>query len=210
MSFQEKYLSCHILLTDQISLSDFRCFLKYLAIYVLKLFAIQFVTSQTLKFVLVFLSSRFSTWKKVYNKNWNISRTSTAFSKEVQKPLVLVKDRILQKFYGSFFLSFKNQFPCFFSVFDSFILYPPSYIFSTFVTIKKIVLYFSANLWEELIIFTGFWNKLSKFWELSYRAVFRILTKNFYAAIVMLSNILSRKASSKTFDRFLNTHCQIS
>ena len=148
-----------------------------------------------------------------YNNAISVLDGKLTFSKEVQMPLVLVKARLLQKLYSSFFLSFKNQLPCFISVFDSFILYLLSYLFSTFVTIKKIVLYFSANLWEEPIIFVGFWNKLSKFWELSYRAVIRILTKNFYAAIIMLKTIkyfFEKSLIIDVIDRFLNTLCQIS
>ena len=45
MIFLEKYFSCYILLTDQISLSDCLYFWKYWAICVLQLFANQAVTS---------------------------------------------------------------------------------------------------------------------------------------------------------------------
>ena len=43
--FQEKYFSCYILLTDQISLSDCLYFSRYRAICVLQLFVNQAVTS---------------------------------------------------------------------------------------------------------------------------------------------------------------------
>ena len=42
--FQEKCLSCYILLTDQIPLSDCLYFSRYRAIYVLQLFVNQAVT----------------------------------------------------------------------------------------------------------------------------------------------------------------------
>ena len=45
VSFEEKYFSCYILLTDQISLSDCLYFSKYWAICVLKLFINQSVMS---------------------------------------------------------------------------------------------------------------------------------------------------------------------
>ena len=49
-NFSRKNISkCHILQTDQISLSDCLSFVRYWAIYILKLFVSQFVTAQTLK-----------------------------------------------------------------------------------------------------------------------------------------------------------------
>ena len=78
--FLEKKCSSHyILLTDQISLSDFLSFLKYSAIYVLQLFAVHSATSQILKLNLAFLSSRFPTWPKIQNKNANILKKKRAF-----------------------------------------------------------------------------------------------------------------------------------
>ena len=55
--FQEKWFSCCILLTDQISLSDCLFFLKYWAICVLRLFLKQAVTSYNLKLTVSLLSS---------------------------------------------------------------------------------------------------------------------------------------------------------
>ena len=43
--FLEKYFSCHILVTDQISLSDYLCFLGYWVICVLQLFVSQLIMS---------------------------------------------------------------------------------------------------------------------------------------------------------------------
>ena len=43
--FREKYFSCYILLTDQISLCDCLYFLRYWVIYLLWLFVSQFMTS---------------------------------------------------------------------------------------------------------------------------------------------------------------------
>ena len=45
MIFQEKGLSCYILLTDLISYTDCLCFLRYWEIWVLKLFVSQALTS---------------------------------------------------------------------------------------------------------------------------------------------------------------------
>ena len=52
--FQEKCLSCYILLTDQMSFSDYLYFLRYWAICVLDLFRSQVVTSKILKLSLPF------------------------------------------------------------------------------------------------------------------------------------------------------------
>ena len=52
--FQEKYFSCYILLTDQISLPTCLYFLRYWSIYVLQLFVNQVVTSRILKLSLSF------------------------------------------------------------------------------------------------------------------------------------------------------------
>ena len=43
--FSRKKISCYVLLTDQISLPDTLCFLRYWAICVLQLFVNQVVTS---------------------------------------------------------------------------------------------------------------------------------------------------------------------
>ena len=60
MIFKEKCFSCYILLTDQISFPDYLYFLRYCAICVLQLFAVQSATSPILELTLIFLSSRFS------------------------------------------------------------------------------------------------------------------------------------------------------
>ena len=52
MIFQVKILSCYILLTDQVSLSDCFYFTRYLAICVLQLFVNQPVMSEHLKLTL--------------------------------------------------------------------------------------------------------------------------------------------------------------
>ena len=54
MGFEEKYLSCYILLTVQISLSGCLYLLIYWLIYVLQLFVNQAVTSYILKVTLSF------------------------------------------------------------------------------------------------------------------------------------------------------------
>ena len=54
MFFQENILSCFILLTESISLSDCLYFLRYWAICVLLLFVNQVVTSEMLKLTLSF------------------------------------------------------------------------------------------------------------------------------------------------------------
>ena len=61
MSFQQKCFSCYILLTEQISLSNYVYFLRYWTIYVLQLFVSQGVTSKILKLTLSFESSCFYT-----------------------------------------------------------------------------------------------------------------------------------------------------
>ena len=53
--------------------------LQYWAISVLQLFVNQTVTSQNLKLILSFLSSRFAAWPKSQDKNLNILRTKRAF-----------------------------------------------------------------------------------------------------------------------------------
>ena len=55
MIFQEKYFSCYILLTYQISFSNCLYFSRYWAICVLQLFVNQTVTSSNLKLILSFL-----------------------------------------------------------------------------------------------------------------------------------------------------------
>ena len=89
MIFHEKYFSCYILITDQISLSDCLYFLRYLGICVLLLylFVIYFVF---IIYVITFLSSRFVTWPKIINKNRNISRAKRAF-KVKQKAFFIFK-----------------------------------------------------------------------------------------------------------------------
>ena len=52
--FEEKYLSCYILLIDQISVSGYLYFVRYWAICVLQLFVNQVMTSQLLKLTLSF------------------------------------------------------------------------------------------------------------------------------------------------------------
>ena len=52
--FQEKFSSCYILLTDQISLPGCLYFLRYLAICVLQLLVNQVAMSRTLKLTLSF------------------------------------------------------------------------------------------------------------------------------------------------------------
>ena len=54
MDFKEKCLPCHVLLSEQISLSDSLCFLRYWEICVLQLFSSQVVKSYILKFTLCF------------------------------------------------------------------------------------------------------------------------------------------------------------
>ena len=49
MIFEEQYLSCYILLPDQIAMSDCLYFVKYWALCVLSLFVNQVVTPQILK-----------------------------------------------------------------------------------------------------------------------------------------------------------------
>ena len=54
MIFQEKCFSCHVLLTDQISLLNCPYFLRYWVICVLQLFVYQVVASEILKLTLSF------------------------------------------------------------------------------------------------------------------------------------------------------------
>ena len=54
MIFQQKYSSCYILLTEQISLPGCLYFLRYWTIFVLQLFIIEVVTSWILKLTLSF------------------------------------------------------------------------------------------------------------------------------------------------------------
>ena len=54
MIFQEKYSSCYILLTDQISLPGRFYFLRYWAICALQMFVDQVMTSWILKLTLSF------------------------------------------------------------------------------------------------------------------------------------------------------------
>ena len=75
--FSKKCFSCYILLTDQISLFDCLYFLSWL-ICVFHLFVNQAVTSWILKLILSFYSSRFYTWPKSQEKNFNILRTKRA------------------------------------------------------------------------------------------------------------------------------------
>ena len=53
MIFKEKCFSCYILLTDQISFPDYLYFLRYCAICVLQLFAVQSATSSILELTLI-------------------------------------------------------------------------------------------------------------------------------------------------------------
>ena len=91
MIFQEKWFSCYILLTDQISLSDFLYFLKYLTICVLWLFVNQAVASQNLKITASFLSSHFATSRKSQDKNLNILRMKTAFEMKQKAFFIIFK-----------------------------------------------------------------------------------------------------------------------
>ena len=61
MIFQQKCFSCYILLTEQISLSNYVYFLRYWTIYVLQLFVNQGVASKILTLTLYFESSCFYT-----------------------------------------------------------------------------------------------------------------------------------------------------
>ena len=61
MIFEEEYFSRYSLLTYHIPLPDYLFFVGYWVIRALQLFIVQSVTSQFLKLVTVFLSSRFST-----------------------------------------------------------------------------------------------------------------------------------------------------
>ena len=73
------YARLYILLTDQISLSDYFYFWRYWAICVLRSFVNQDVTSYNLKLTLSFLSSRLATWPKSEDKKSYILRTKRAF-----------------------------------------------------------------------------------------------------------------------------------
>ena len=59
MIFEEKYFSCYILLTDQISLSGCINFVRYWTVRVLQLFFNQVVTPLILKLTLCFQLTRF-------------------------------------------------------------------------------------------------------------------------------------------------------
>ena len=72
---KEKYFSCYILLTDQISLSDCLYFLRYWAICVLHLF----VYCMCIRVYCMCIAFRFSKWPKCQAKNLNILRTKRAF-----------------------------------------------------------------------------------------------------------------------------------
>ena len=62
MIVKEKHF-CYILLTDQISLSDFFYFLRYLTNCLSKLFAILYVTSQILKIACIIKLFFYITWR---------------------------------------------------------------------------------------------------------------------------------------------------
>ena len=68
MIFEEKYLSCYFLLTDQISLSGCFQFVRYWALYVLKLFINQVVTYViSFEINLIFLVKEFFLQEKISN-----------------------------------------------------------------------------------------------------------------------------------------------
>ena len=54
-------------------------FLRYLAIYVFVIVCYPICDVMNFEIYLSFSSSRFPTWPKLQNKNWNISRTKRAF-----------------------------------------------------------------------------------------------------------------------------------
>ena len=61
MIFDEKYFPRYLLLTHQIPLPLCLYFLRYWTIRVLETIVVYFVTSEILKLIIAFLSSRFST-----------------------------------------------------------------------------------------------------------------------------------------------------
>ena len=91
MIFEEKYFSCYILLTDQISLASCLYFLKYWATNVLQLFVAQSVMSQILNLSMAFLSIRFSVWAK---------------SKD--EKLIILTRRAFKMKHKAFFIIFKG------------------------------------------------------------------------------------------------------
>ena len=86
MVFQEKCFSFYILLTDQISLSDYLSFLRYWAKCVLQLFVNQVVTSLILKLTVVFLSSCFPTCEEKSRQKLKYLNNRTSFSDEINEP----------------------------------------------------------------------------------------------------------------------------
>ena len=119
MMFQEKCFTSLILLTNQISWSGCRYFLRYWVICALQLFDSQAVTSYVLELTLSFASSHFSTWPKFKDKSSNILRTKRAFKvkwkvfiiilktlsvakiflRPESAPLILIEDRLLKSIY---------------------------------------------------------------------------------------------------------------
>ena len=83
--------SCYILLTDQIWLLDCLYFLKYWAIFVLRLIVNQAMTSKNLKITVSFLSSHFATWPKSQDKNLNILRTKITFEVKLKAFFIIFK-----------------------------------------------------------------------------------------------------------------------
>ena len=95
------YARLYILLTDQISLSDYFYFWRYWAKCVLQSFVNQDVTSYNLKLTLSFLSSRFATWPKSEDKKSYILRTKRAFDGKEKAFFIIFKGFQLPKTFDT-------------------------------------------------------------------------------------------------------------
>ena len=95
MIFQKKYISCYILLTDQISLSDCLYFLRYWAICVLQLLANQAVTTKNLKPVFLIKPFWYMT-KKSRQKLKNLEN-GKSFWGEIKSFFIIFKELSVAK-----------------------------------------------------------------------------------------------------------------
>ena len=82
--WRKTFLFFHLLVTHQISLSGCLYFMRYWAIWLLRLFVNQVVTWQILKLALSFITLLFLHDQNVKTKNLHILRTKRAFWDEIK------------------------------------------------------------------------------------------------------------------------------
>ena len=88
MNFPEKSFSGYILLTHQISLSDYLYFLRYGGMYILQLFVFQCVMSWI-------LNQRFPAWPKNSEQKSKYLKNEENFSSEMKNMFIISKEVLI-------------------------------------------------------------------------------------------------------------------